>query len=50
MHFTFKEDSDDNVAKLTAYLADKGQKDVEIKNIPAGIEDYFIKISETGHE
>jgi ABC-type multidrug transport system ATPase subunit len=50
MHLTFKEDNDDNVVKLTTYLAGKGQKDVEIKNIPAGIEDYFIKISATGNE
>ena len=50
MHLTFKVDNDDNVAKLAAYLAAKGQTGVEITNIPAGIEDYFIKISEPSHE
>lgn len=50
MHLTFKVDDDSNVDKLRAYLEGKGQTEVEIKNITAGIEDYFIKISETGHE
>jgi ABC-2 type transport system ATP-binding protein len=50
MHLTFIEDKEDNAAKLTAYLIAKGQKNLEVNVIPAGIEDYFIKISETGHE
>jgi ABC-2 type transport system ATP-binding protein len=50
MHFTFKEDREDNIAELTAYLKDKGHQGLEIKEIQAGIEDYFIKISETKHE
>lgn len=50
MHLTFKQDNDTNVAKLTAYLNDKKHTDMEVKEIPAGIEDYFIKISETTHE
>ena len=50
MHLTFKDDNESNASKLNAYLTDKGHKGLEIKEIPAGIEDYFIKISETGHE
>lgn len=49
MHLTFKQDNDTNVPRLTQYLGDAGHHGMEIKEIPAGIEDYFIKISET-HE
>jgi len=50
MHLTFKDDNDSNPQKLEAYLKDKGQQGVEVKQIQPGIEDYFIKISETGNE
>ena len=50
MHLTFKDDTVDNVKNLTAYLAGKGQDHVEIGEIAAGIEDYFIKMSATGNE
>jgi ABC-type multidrug transport system ATPase subunit len=50
MHLTFRQDNDTTVTKLTAYLTGTGQQNLEIKEISAGIEDYFIKISETGHE
>jgi ABC-2 type transport system ATP-binding protein len=51
MHLTFREDNDGNAGKLTAYLMDKGHIGLEVKEIPAGIEDYFIKISEpASHE
>jgi ABC-2 type transport system ATP-binding protein len=50
MHLTFKNDAPDNVNKLKAYLSSKGHEQLEINEIPAGIEDYFIKISQTGNE
>ena len=50
MHLTFKEDKEDNVPKLTKYLTEKGQQGLEIKEIQAGIEDYFIKVSEKTNE
>ena len=50
MHLTFKNDAENNVANLTAYLASKGQQQLETSEIQPGIEDYFIKISETGNE
>ena len=50
MHLTFKQDNDNNVARLANYLEHAGHKGVEIEEIAAGIEDYFIKISETTHE
>ena len=46
MHLTFKEDNEANVTKLNAYLTGKGHQNLGIEEIPAGIEDYFIKISE----
>lgn len=50
MHLTFREDNDSNAANLTAYLIDKGHQDLGVEEIKAGIEDYFIRITETGHE
>jgi ABC-type multidrug transport system ATPase subunit len=50
MHLTFKADNDTNVPKLTKYLTDAGQQGLGIEEIKAGIEDYFIRITETGHE
>ena len=47
MHLTFKQDNESNVTKLTAYLTDKGHQGLGIAEIEPGIEDYFIKISET---
>jgi ABC-2 type transport system ATP-binding protein len=50
MHLTFKEDNDSNAAKLTSYLIGKGHQGLGVEEIKAGIEDYFIRITETGHE
>ena len=50
MHLTFKEDNHRNADKLTAYLIEKGHQNLGVEEIKAGIEDYFIKITETGHE
>jgi ABC-type multidrug transport system ATPase subunit len=50
MHLTFKAENDTNVPKLTKYLTDAGQQGLGIEEIKAGIEDYFIRITETGHE
>lgn len=50
MHLTFKEDTDTAVKQLHQYLTDKGTEHIEIEEIQAGIEDYFIKISETNND
>lgn len=50
MHLTFKQDNETNAARLMSHLQDLGHQNLEVKEIPAGIEDYFIKISETTHE
>jgi hypothetical protein len=50
MHLTFKEDNDNNAAKLTTYLIDKGHQNLGVEEIKAGIEDYFIRITQTAHE
>ncbi len=49
MHLTFREDNDGNVTRLNEYLNNIGHTNLEIKEIQAGIEDYFIKISEPAH-
>jgi ABC-2 type transport system ATP-binding protein len=49
MHMTFKQDNDENVKKLHDYLIGLGHQNLAIEQIPAGIEDYFIKISEPAH-
>jgi ABC-type multidrug transport system ATPase subunit len=49
MHLTFKQDTADGVSKLNTYLNSKEHIDLEIHEIKAGIEDYFIKISETNN-
>jgi ABC-2 type transport system ATP-binding protein len=46
MHLSFKQDRADNVNLLTNYLSGKGHKQLEMHEIPAGIEDYFIRITE----
>jgi ABC-2 type transport system ATP-binding protein len=46
IHLSFKQDAEANVAELQNYLAAKGHQELEIKEIPAGIEDYFIRITE----
>ena len=46
MHMSFKQDADSNVSALNQYLAAKGHQHVEIAEIQAGIEDYFIRITE----
>lgn len=46
MHVTFKQEAEDNISKLNAYLTAKGHQQVEVNEIPAGIEDYFIRITE----
>jgi ABC-type multidrug transport system ATPase subunit len=46
MHVSFKQDANTDVSKLTGYLTAKGHKELEIAEIPAGIEDYFIRITE----
>ena len=46
MHLSFKQDADADVSKLTAYLTGKGHTDLEVNEITAGIEDYFIRITE----
>lgn len=50
MHLTFKNDAADNVPGLTNYLNAKQHKQLEIAEIKANIEDYFIKISATENE
>ena len=50
MHLTFKQDNESNAARLMSHLQDLGHQHLEVKEIPAGIEDYFIKISEPTHE
>ncbi len=50
MHLSFKQDSDNAVSTLTNYLTGKGQQQLEITEIPAGIEDYFIRITEKQNE
>lgn len=46
MHVSFKKDAAGDVGKLTVYLTAKGHQQLEIAEIPAGIEDYFIRITE----
>ena len=46
MHLSFKQEAEDNISKLTAYLTSKGHQQLEINEIDAGIEDYFIRITE----
>ena len=46
MHLSFKKEADADISKLTKYLTDKGHQQIEIAEIPAGIEDYFIRITE----
>jgi len=46
MHLSFKEDTYADVGNLTSYLSGKGHQHLEIAEIPAGIEDYFIRITE----
>jgi ABC-type multidrug transport system ATPase subunit len=50
MHLTFKQDNESNAARLMSHLQGLGHQNLEVKEIPAGIEDYFIKISEPTHE
>lgn len=50
MHLTFRQDSDDNIPKLTAYLNSKNHQNLHLTEIQPNIEDYFIKITETPHE
>lgn len=50
MHLTFKQDNEKNMSELNNWLNAKGHQQVEVKEIEAGIEDYFIRISATGHE
>jgi ABC-2 type transport system ATP-binding protein len=49
MHLTFKQDNEQNLAKLTEYLNAKGHTDAGIREIQANIEDYFIKITEAAN-
>lgn len=49
MHLSFKNDAPDNMAKLTAYLQSKGHQQIEVEEIAAGVEDYFIRITETAN-
>ena len=49
MHLSFKKEADDNMANLKNYLTGKGHQQLEISEIPAGIEDYFIRITEDAH-
>ena len=46
MHLSLKDQADNSVEKLTAYLTAKGHQQLEIDEIQAGIEDYFIRITE----
>lgn len=46
MHLSFKQEDGDTVGKLANYLTGKGHEQLEIKEIRAGIEDYFIRITE----
>ena len=46
MHLSFKQDDGNNVSALTNYLTGKGHQQVEVAEIQAGIEDYFIRITE----
>ncbi len=49
MHLSFKDEAPDNTAKLTAYLQSKGHQQIEVEEIAAGVEDYFIRITETAN-
>ena len=49
MHLSFKDDTPDNTTKLTAYLQSKSHQNIEVAEIAAGVEDYFIRITETAN-